>query len=397
MLPDGVISPGGIGFDINCGVRLLASDLSAADVTSRDGEARARARSQRFPPGTVATAALVLTDAELERVLGDGVPHLVRDRGLGDRGRPRTSRGGGMLVRGRSLVRVGAREGARTRPARNARRREPLPRGAARRAQCSTRAVARVLGLRVGQLTVLIHTGSRGLGHQVCTDYVAAHGRGAAALRHRAAGSPARVRSALVRAGARTTSPRWRPRRTSRGATARRSRTRCVRRSSGCSAMRSYASSTTSRTTSRRSRRHGGSPALRAPEGRDTRVRPLERRRASRVPERRSAGLHPGQHGNGLLRARRHRRRARDLVGQRVSRSGPRDEPSGRQARGGRATRSARSSTRAASSSSVRRTRSSRRKRPQAYKDVDRVVDVIVRAGIARKVARLVPLGVLKG
>ena len=108
-------------------------------------------------------------------------------------------------------------------------------------------------GLERGQVTV-VHSGSRGLGHQVCTDYVRLLD-----AQLRATGSTSRTGSSPARRPRRprgaATSPRWRPRRTSRGRTGRRSRTACAARSRTCSARTSRKAPrrcTTSRTTSRR-------------------------------------------------------------------------------------------------------------------------------------------------
>ena len=92
--------------------------------------------------------------------------------------------------------------GAGRRPDRHARLGQPLPRAPARRGRIRR---ARGRGVRAarGQLTVLIHSGSRGLGHQVCTDFVKRMDARLGALRDRTAGSPALVRSDRVARGAR--------------------------------------------------------------------------------------------------------------------------------------------------------------------------------------------------
>src|SRR6185369_1938096 len=79
---DGAISPGGIGFDINCGVRLLASGLQRAEVQPLM-ERLVHEISRSIPTGFGRGGRLVLDDAALDRVLEEGCPYLVRERGLG--------------------------------------------------------------------------------------------------------------------------------------------------------------------------------------------------------------------------------------------------------------------------------------------------------------------------
>ena len=170
LMPDGVVSPGGVGFDINCGVRLLALPLSLADL-GRQHEPLVHELSRSIPAGAGRSGALRLDDHELDRVLTEGVPYLVESLGEGfdddvthcesngclpgaaprevsqrarDRGRDQL----GTLGSGNHFVELQVVE------------------------QVFDTAAAEAMGLTSGQLTVLIHSGSRGLGHQVCTDYV---------------------------------------------------------------------------------------------------------------------------------------------------------------------------------------------------------------------------------
>src|SRR5512137_1683791 len=70
-LPDGVISPGGIGYDINCGVRLLASQIEA-DQVSDQLDTLANALNQRCPTGVGEKGTVKLTESELESVCREG-------------------------------------------------------------------------------------------------------------------------------------------------------------------------------------------------------------------------------------------------------------------------------------------------------------------------------------
>jgi tRNA-splicing ligase RtcB len=170
LLPDGVISPGGIGFDINCGVRLLATGLRHEEVRAQVPEL-AHELSRSIPTGFGRHGRLALGPGELDRVLEEGVPYLVRELGLGSEEDPDFIEAGGHLpgadvsqVSGRARERghdqLGTLGGGNHFLELQRVERIHAPR------------LAEALGLFEGQVTVLIHTGSRGLGHQVCTDSV---------------------------------------------------------------------------------------------------------------------------------------------------------------------------------------------------------------------------------
>jgi len=166
---DGVISPGGVGYDINCGVRLLVSDLTLEAVRSRL-EAVVHELSRSIPSGPGRSPRYALDDRELELVLGTGCRRLVR-RGLATDDDLLATEAGGCLPE--------ADPAQVTRRARE-RGRDQLGTIGSGNHFVEVQVVdevfdtgrASVYGLRAGRITVLIHTGSRGLGHQVCTDYV---------------------------------------------------------------------------------------------------------------------------------------------------------------------------------------------------------------------------------
>ena len=81
-VPDGVVSPGGVGYDINCGVRLLALPLSWEELGNRV-EALVHEISRTVPAGAGKEARLGLGPKELERVLREGPRALVEGRGVG--------------------------------------------------------------------------------------------------------------------------------------------------------------------------------------------------------------------------------------------------------------------------------------------------------------------------
>ncbi len=168
-LSDGVVSPGGVGYDINCGVRLLVSDLTAGAMRAKLADlVHELARS--VPSGAGRGGRLVLTEAELDRVLAEGCRYLVeRDYAQGEDIEVIEAHGS---LAGADPQAVSAR----------AKRRGHDQLGTLGSGnhflevqvvdEVCEAAAAHALGLTVGQVTVLIHTGSRGLGHQVCTDYV---------------------------------------------------------------------------------------------------------------------------------------------------------------------------------------------------------------------------------
>ncbi len=169
--PDGVVSPGGVGYDINCGVRLLALPLHFEDLGGRR-ERLVHEISRHVPVGTGGKGSREgVKGIKLERVLREGPRALLGDLGIGTDEDLRFTESGGRL------------EGADP-AAVSARARE---RGAGQIGTLGSGnhflelqlvesvldpAAAQAFGLRERQVTVLIHSGSRGLGHQVCTDYV---------------------------------------------------------------------------------------------------------------------------------------------------------------------------------------------------------------------------------
>ena len=166
-LPDGVVSPGGVGYDINCGVRLLALPVSEPELGDRR-EALVHQISRDVPSGAGKSSGLSLSKRALDDVLRDG-PRSLPDVRPEDVERTESE---GRLDGADPGGGVRARAAARPGPARNDGIRKPLRGAAGRRARCSTPPRRRRTGSQQGQVTVLIHSGSRGLGHQVCTDYV---------------------------------------------------------------------------------------------------------------------------------------------------------------------------------------------------------------------------------
>ncbi|SCG53382.1 RtcB family protein [Micromonospora halophytica] len=172
LAEDGVVSPGGVGFDISCGVRLLAADLDRAELVGHL-DAVMDALSAATPRGVGRGAVWQLADrAELDAVLRGGSRYAV-ERGHGnardldrcedygavddadpaqvsERAVQRGQQQVGSLGSGNHFLEVQAVE------------------------EVYDAQVAAAFGLRPGQVCVMIHCGSRGLGHQICTDHVRA-------------------------------------------------------------------------------------------------------------------------------------------------------------------------------------------------------------------------------
>ena len=168
---EGVISPGGVGYDINCGVRLLSSNLSEQDVRPKLGQL-ASAIFDNVPSGLGSRRKdFSISNRDLDRLVVEGVQWIV-DKGLGwsgdaehceERGRMENADPSRVssTAKSRGLTQIGTLgsgnhflEIQKVDKILNSR-------------------TARVFGIeREGQVMVMIHCGSRGFGHQVCSDYL---------------------------------------------------------------------------------------------------------------------------------------------------------------------------------------------------------------------------------
>ncbi|MBI2009477.1 RtcB family protein [Candidatus Saccharibacteria bacterium] len=168
-LPDGAISPGGIGYDINCGVRLLLSDLGAKDLRPAQ-ETLAHELSRAIPAGTGRGGRFDLKSAELDKVLNQGVRWALKNGYASQKDLEHTESEGRLQAADATAVSVQAK---------NRGQRQLGTLGAGNHfAEVGVvqaifdEKIAESFGLKSGQITVLIHSGSRGLGHQVGSDYI---------------------------------------------------------------------------------------------------------------------------------------------------------------------------------------------------------------------------------
>ncbi len=172
---DGVVSPGGVGFDINCGVRLLRTNLTREEVKPKI-EQLVIALYSSIPSGVGSEGKLRVSEKELNEVMVKGSRWAV-EKGFGD--------ANDIVVTEES----GSIKGANPDKVSSKAKKRGIP-------QLGTLGsgnhflevgvvdeiydpdTAKVMGIDdVGQVVVWIHTGSRGFGHQVCTDYVALLGQ----------------------------------------------------------------------------------------------------------------------------------------------------------------------------------------------------------------------------
>ena len=168
-VPDGAISPGGIGYDINCGVRLLLSRLAREEVLDRL-QALVDALFNRIPSGVGKEGPLKLSRAEMDEVLTEGAAWAVK-RGFGESGDLERCEEAGRMQ--------GADPGCVSDKAYQRGRGELGTLGSGNHfvevgyvSLVYDESVAKVLGLFPGQVVFWVHSGSRGLGHQVCTEYL---------------------------------------------------------------------------------------------------------------------------------------------------------------------------------------------------------------------------------
>ncbi|MEM2460987.1 MAG: RtcB family protein, partial [Candidatus Hadarchaeales archaeon] len=166
----GVISPGGVGYDINCGVRVLRTNLTKEEVIPKLHQL-VETLFRNVPSGLGSTGHVRLTPQQLDEVLELGAKWAVEN-------------GFGWKEDLERLEEGGCMEGADPKKVSTEAKKRGFPQlgslGSGNHfleVQVVDRIydpeVAKVFGLeREGQVTVMIHTGSRGLGHQVCSDYL---------------------------------------------------------------------------------------------------------------------------------------------------------------------------------------------------------------------------------
>jgi tRNA-splicing ligase RtcB len=170
----GVVSPGGVGFDINCGVRLLWTNLTEEEVRPKIKQLVTELYTD-IPSGVGSTGKLRVSEKELDEIMVKGSRWAV-EKGFGDVEDITTTEESGC-IKGANPDKVSKKAKQRGVPQLGT-----LGSGnhfleVAVVDEIYNRDAAKVMGInKKGQILVWIHTGSRGFGHQVCTDYVALMG-----------------------------------------------------------------------------------------------------------------------------------------------------------------------------------------------------------------------------
>ena len=168
-LKEGIISPGGVGYDINCGVRLLRTNLDKADVIPKIKEL-VENFYRDIPTGVGSKGKLRLNSDEHRKVLLQGARWVV-EQGFGEKeDLERTESQGCIDGADPDLISSKAYERGRS---------QLGTLGSGNHFteiqyvdEIYDESIANTLGLFSQQITVMIHTGSRGFGHQVCTDFL---------------------------------------------------------------------------------------------------------------------------------------------------------------------------------------------------------------------------------
>ncbi len=164
---DGVISPGGVGYDINCGVRLLRTPLSVEEARPKLTRLMDRL-FQSIPSGVGSSRSDVrLSPKELDRVLDQGAKWTV-ERGYGTERDLECIEDNGTLPANPDAVSRRAKERGKNQLGTVGSGNHFVEVGYVEEVYDETSATR--MGLRPGTITVFIHSGSRGLGYQVCDD-----------------------------------------------------------------------------------------------------------------------------------------------------------------------------------------------------------------------------------
>jgi tRNA-splicing ligase RtcB len=166
---DGVISPGGVGYDINCGMRLLKSEYSEKDIKPYL-ESLAIEIQKEVPSGLGRGRQIKLDVASINKILEKGAQSLV-EKGYGQKEDLENCESNGRIF-GADISTVSKR-------AKNRGRDQVGTLGSGNHfleiqkvAEIFDEKIAETFGLFQDQVVIMIHTGSRGLGHQIATDYI---------------------------------------------------------------------------------------------------------------------------------------------------------------------------------------------------------------------------------
>ena len=166
---NGIISPGGVGFDINCGVRMIRTNLIQEDIQDNLDELL-DSLFKNIPSGVGSKGKIKLRENEINEVLEDGAKWAV-EKGFGwDEDLEFLEENGCIKAADSSKVSDKAKK-------------RGIPQlgslGSGNHfieiqevTEIYNEEIAKIFGIEKGMITIMIHTGSRGCGHQVCSDYL---------------------------------------------------------------------------------------------------------------------------------------------------------------------------------------------------------------------------------
>lgn len=166
---DGIISPGAIGFDINCGVRLIKTDLTEKEVRPKLKELMDRL-FVNVPSGVGSKLKLGLTQSDVKKVAEQGASYMI-EKGFGfkddvDRIEENGAIDGADIEKVSAMAKKRGMQALGTLGAGNhfleVQKVEKI----------FNEKIAKSFGLYENQIVIMVHTGSRGFGHQVCSDYL---------------------------------------------------------------------------------------------------------------------------------------------------------------------------------------------------------------------------------
>lgn len=169
----GIISPGGVGYDINCSIRLLKTNLTKKDILDKQKKV-IEALYRKIPSGLGRGSKFQITKQEFKRILEEGVKYMIK-KGYGIKNDYLHTEENGCMKADANKISE-----------------EAIKRGIGQLGTLGAgnhfldihyvekifdKEIADVFGLKKEQVTIMIHCGSRGLGHQVASDYIKAMGK----------------------------------------------------------------------------------------------------------------------------------------------------------------------------------------------------------------------------
>ncbi len=168
-MENGVISPGGVGYDINCGMRVLESDYKAEELKPYLDKLATEVQKE-IPSGLGRGGQIKLSTTEIDKILEGGAGFLIK-RGYGEKDDLENCEAKGCLA--------SADSSTVSKQAKNRGKDQVGTLGSGNHfleiqkvAEIFDEKTAETFGLFQNQVVIMIHTGSRGLGHQIATDYI---------------------------------------------------------------------------------------------------------------------------------------------------------------------------------------------------------------------------------